>query len=136
MKYKEIISWLDENMHNNYYFEHLSMSQVSNARKNFNKVFETFASNVNEDKWSKEDYLEWVKLWKDTYKAISLDSRMSKNCRKSSIYGDSVSSANIAYVEASANFATYMLIMLKRAKECAEQSYQNLKVKNSELVNA
>lgn len=98
MKTTKIEEYLNNTVKNTHYFQSENCLVDTEFTRNWRETvsaLETimYSENTENKKWSKEDYLIWVKLWKALYAKLSYESRMTKTYRKPT------------YVESCTNFS-------------------------------
>jgi hypothetical protein len=135
MKLKETERWLTETIRNPHYFANPAHPSAEDRafKEGYRASYVELRDSMSVS-WTREEYLEWVRVWKLAYRKLSSESRMAKNHRKSTVYGDKVSQDNIRRELLLSWYADQLLELRKRSKSLAAEAY--LAKKASEIVAA
>src|SRR5665213_312033 len=78
----KINEWLDKTVRNEYYYISDKILSDRTFYKDWKEIVKGL-ENAATKSWSREEYLEWVSLWKTLYSKLTLESRWSKVYRAS-----------------------------------------------------
>jgi hypothetical protein len=129
--YSDIRTWLETTVRNEYFFRNFSQELRSNYKGFWSAQKVLYTTLVRFDdsrRMSREDYLEWVSLWKATYAKLSYESRMCKRHRKQEF--DSAATC-VFQVHMLRSAAETMLSIRKWSKELAAEAYARERVEEA-----
>ena len=125
--------WLDSTVKNEYY--HVSLIE---SDKEYNEGWNAAYKALNlqmSQKWTREEYLSWVKNWKAVYAKLTAESRWSKIYRSSNAVKEktgmsnntlsaiSIANANLLHFYSLRSIANHFLDLRAEGKELAEVAY-------------
>lgn len=130
--YNDLKTWLSTTERNAFFFtndeSHRTLLTLVRDFAAAYRVLQPVISNAETTgKFTRGDYLEWVKLWKATYAKITYEIRMSKRGRKSSLASDSMARLNATNAAGLRDYASYLIGLRVRSKELAAHAYAKSK---------
>lgn len=110
--FNNIRTWLSSTVKNRYNFATMQWLEVGKIAKGYHDTYETLRTSLK-DKMTREEYLEWVSVWRATYAKITDESRMAKVMRSTTV----IASINQAAPESILNNASYNQTLVGRLKQ-------------------
>lgn len=133
MNYDKINEWLSSTVHNEYFFNNNTndLSLIYKGYKSAVKDLEDIIKTMDPKTSTKDDYLEWVRTWREVYAKLSYESRMSKRARKI----DDVHYVSVMNVRMLRYYARELLRIRFLSKEHARESYRLSKLGEKKVVD-
>lgn len=130
--FNNIRNWLSSTVKNRYNFATMQWLEVGKIAKGYHDTYETLRKSLKEN-MTREEYLEWVSVWRATYAKITDESHMAKVMR-STIEIARISQASPEAILYTASYNQSLVLRLKRmsnhlldlrakSKEIAENAY-------------